>query len=67
MTKKHVGDEEAFYLLMLHQGKTDPNGKSFTTNCGRHLPRKDEIVPGADLEKYKCSQCFGKSRGSGSK
>jgi hypothetical protein len=66
MVKKHVGDEEAFYVLMLHKGKTDANGKTFSTNCGRVLPRKDAIAPGTDLEKYKCKTCFGKE-GSGSK
>jgi hypothetical protein len=60
MVLKIVGEEEAFYILMLHKGKTDLNGKTFSTNCGRVLPRKDKIVPGADLEKCKCSQCFGK-------
>lgn len=65
MPKKIVGNEEAMYLLMLHKGKTDANGKSFSTNCGRHLPRKD-AVEGVVADKYKCQQCFGKL-GSGSK
>lgn len=63
MVKKHVGDEEAMYLLMLHKGKTDSNGKSFSTNCGRVLPRKDAI-DGVVKDEYKCKTCFGKGSGS---
>ncbi len=64
MAKKHVGDEEAMYLLVLHKGKALARGK-FSTNCGRTLPRIDP-TEGIVADKYKCKTCFGKE-GSGSK